>query len=86
MYTVQENLLMISKYLSITTFIASLAIGLFIVYIWGPEEHVVYVYPTPDNANRIQYKDNADNCFTFNSTEVDCPTDDGEISKIPIQK
>lgn len=76
---------MISKYLSIYTFIISLAIGLFIVYIWGPEQHVVYVFPTPENANRIQYKDKADNCFTFKSTEVDCPTDENEISQIPVQ-
>ena len=76
---------MISRYLSIYTFIVSLAIGLFIVYIWGPEERIVYVFPTPENANRIQYKDNVDNCSTFKSTEVDCPTDENEISKIPIQ-
>jgi len=77
---------MISKYLSIYTFIISLAIGLFIVYIWGPEEHVVIVYPTPENASRIQYKDKADNCFKFKATELDCPTDESEISSIPIQK
>ena len=77
---------MISKYLSIYTFIISLAIGLFVVYIWGPDEHVVFVYPTPENASRIQYKDNANNCFTFKASETDCPTDETEISKIPIQK
>jgi len=77
---------MISKYLSISTFIISLAIGLFIVYIWGPDEHVVYVFPTPDNASRIQYKDNADNCFRFKATETNCPTDEGDISRIPVQK
>lgn len=77
---------MISKYLSIYTFIISLAIGLFVVYIWGPDEHVVFVYPTPENASRIQYKDNANNCFTFKASEIDCPTDETEISKIPIQK
>ena len=86
MYTVQEYPIMISKYLSISTFIISLAIGLFIVYIWGPDEHVVYVFPTPDNANRIQYKDNTDNCFTFKATELDCPTDESDISSIPVQK
>ena len=84
--TLVVNIQMISKYLSISTFIISLAIGLFIVYIWGPEERVVYVFPTPENANRIQYKDNTDNCFTFKSKEIDCPTDESEISAIPVQK
>ena len=76
---------MISKYLSIRTFIISLAIGLFMVYIWGPEEHEVVVFPTPKNATRIQYKDKADNCFTFKTTTIKCPTDESEISSIPIQ-
>ena len=77
---------MISKFISIPTFIISLAIGLFMVYIWGPDAHEVYVFPTPENASRIQYKDNADNCFTFKSSEGKCPTDERKISSIPIQK
>ena len=78
--------IMITKFISIPTFIISLAIGLFMVYIWGPDAHEVYVFPTPENASRIQYKDNADNCFTFKSSEVKCPTDERKISSIPIQK
>ncbi len=76
---------MIAKYLSIPTFIISLAVGLFMIYIWGPDMREVYVFPTPENADRIQYKDAADNCFTFKSSEVKCPSDENKISNIPVQ-
>ncbi len=45
----------------------------------------VYIYPSPENVNKILFKDKADNCFTFDPEEVDCPKDESLISKIPIQ-
>jgi hypothetical protein len=71
--------------ISISTFLISLALGLFIVYIYGTDKKVVYVYPTPENVNKVLYKDNADNCFTMESSEVKCPSDTSKIKNIPIQ-
>jgi hypothetical protein len=76
---------MLTKFINIPVFIISLAIGLFFVYIWGPELKTIYVYPTPENSVKIQYKDNADNCFVYEATQVNCPADSSKIKAIPIQ-
>uniref|UniRef100_A0A6C0D8X7 Uncharacterized protein n=1 Tax=viral metagenome TaxID=1070528 RepID=A0A6C0D8X7_9ZZZZ len=76
---------MLTKFINIPVFIFSLAIGLFFVYIWGPEIKTIYVYPTPDNVGRVQYKDTADNCFIYEANDVNCPSDVSKISTVPIQ-
>jgi hypothetical protein len=76
---------MIFEYISLKIFLISLAIGLFFVYAMGPETKKIYVYPTPENVDKILFKDNADNCFMFDIKEVKCPTDESKITKIPVQ-
>jgi hypothetical protein len=71
--------------ISFPAFLISLAIGLLIVYIFNPTPTVIYVYPTPYNIDKLQYKDNANNCYVFSSQEVKCPDDKSLINEIPIQ-
>ena len=75
----------LSSIISIPVFIISLSIGLLFVYLSSPPPTVIYVYPTPENINKVEYKDKADNCYQFKSTEVSCVGSD-EIKTIPIQK
>jgi hypothetical protein len=76
---------MILNYISIPIFFISFAIGLFFVYVLGPEIKTIYIYPSPENVDKILFKDKANNCFVFEEQIVNCPKDDSLISKIPIQ-
>jgi len=76
---------MIFDYVSLSTFLISFAIGLFFVYVLGPDIKTIYVYPSPDNVDKVLFKDKADNCFYFQPTEVECPKDTSLIKNIPIQ-
>ena len=74
------------RYISIPIFLISLIIGLFFVYILGPDIKTVYIYPSPETMDKVLIKDKSDNCFHFNQLEVKCPSDAGLISRIPIQE
>lgn len=77
---------MFTKYISFPVFIISFIIGLIIIYIFNfNSKKTIHVYPSPENVNKIIFKDNADNCFYFDETEVRCPNNMKELSTIPIQ-
>jgi hypothetical protein len=77
---------MLFKFISLKIFLLSLALGLLFVYLSSPDPTIIYVYPTPDNAGHIEYKDKADNCFQFEANEITCPSDTSKLKTIPIQK
>lgn len=76
---------MITNYISLKIFLISFAIGLFFVYLYGPESKNIYIYPSPENVDKILYKDNANNCFAYDQMEVKCPKDTSLITVIPVQ-
>lgn len=76
---------MLGKYINIPVFLISLSVGILFVYLFQPDLKVIYVYPTPDNLNKIQYKDKAENCFKFEAQEIQCPADKSKIKDIPVQ-
>ena len=77
---------MISRYISNPVFLISFAIGLFFIYILGPEMKDIYIYPSPETVNKVLFKDKADNCFYFEEKQVKCPSDESQISSFPIQQ
>ena len=76
---------MYMKFINIPLFLVSLSVGLFLAYISMPPAQVIYVYPNPDNENKLSFKDKADNCYRFKSVEVDCPSDVSKIRSYNIQ-
>ena len=76
---------MLSKYISLPIFIISFSIGLFFVYVLGPEIKTIYVYPSPQNYMKTQYKDNTNQCFQFKPIETDCPINPFSVKTVPVQ-
>jgi hypothetical protein len=73
------------KYINFPAFIISLFIGLIIVYITMPDTKIIYVHPTPENIELIQYKDKTNTCFSLEQLEVKCPMNEKSIIHIPMQ-
>ncbi len=76
---------MFFNYISLPVFLVSFAIGLFFIYVLGPEMKKIYIYPSPETVDKVLFKDKADNCFYFEEEIVECPKDESLIAKIPIQ-
>lgn len=76
---------MLFDYISLPVFLISFAIGLFFVYIIGPEVKTVFIYPSPSNTDTMQYQDNTDQCFKFSPSEIDCPINPLSIKTVPLQ-
>ncbi len=76
---------MFTKLFNFPAFIISLALGLLFVYLSDAEKDVVFVYPTPNNLDQVEYKDTAGNCFGFSANQLECPEDITKIKTIPIQ-
>lgn len=74
---------MIFKYLDMKLFIISLSVGLLYIYIAEEYKKVIYIYPTPQNVNKYQYKDKSNECFSYSLKEMKCPT---KYNEIPIQR
>jgi hypothetical protein len=73
------------RFLNVPLFLIALSVGLFVTYISGPETNTIFVYPNPDNINKINYRDNADTCFKFSAQEVKCPEDKKKIRSYNVQ-
>jgi hypothetical protein len=76
---------MIFDFLNIKYFLVSFATGILIVYLNTPPPEIIIKYPTPLNAGKIIYKDDAGVCYKYKANEVECPTNGGEIEVQPLQ-
>lgn len=75
----------INKYISLKIFAASFLVGLIFIFIIGPQNKSVYVYPSPQTVNKAIFQDKANQCFLYKEEVVDCPKNKKNISIIPVQ-
>ena len=66
-------------------FMISFGIGVFLSYIYTPEPKIVIQYPTPENAGKITYQDDAGVCYRYKALPINCPSDKSKLNKIEIQ-
>ncbi len=74
-----------TDYIDPLWFFIALGVGLFISYIYAPPKRIVIKWPTPENAGKVIYKDEADVCYKYKAQEVTCPDNPDEIKRINIQ-
>jgi len=79
------KVLKIFKYISFKIFVASFLMGLLFLYLMGPQNKKVYVYPSPQTVNKAIFQDKAEQCFLYKEENVDCPSNKKDISMIPVQ-
>lgn len=73
------------KFIDVPTFIISFSIGLFFVYISSPKKQTIFVYPTPDNYDKVLFKDKAGMCFSFKPIETTKPANSNLLGIFPLQ-
>ena len=66
-------------------FLVSLFLGILISYIFRKEPRIIIKHPTPENAGKITYVDDAGICYRYKAKEIDCPSDKSNIKQIPLQ-
>tara|TARA_B110000037_G_C16916956_1_gene422720 strand:- start:134 stop:355 length:222 start_codon:yes stop_codon:yes gene_type:complete len=71
------------KFINVPVFIVAFIIGIVFVYLADVKNEAIKVYPTPENAGNVQYKDKVGNCFVYVKNEITCPKSGAK--NIPIQ-
>jgi hypothetical protein len=73
----------ITKYINISVFLITFLLGLLYIYYIDYNRRVI-VYPSRYNIDKIEYKDEAENCFEYKVKDVKCPTDKSKIENLPL--
>ena len=76
----------LARFLNIPVFIVSLLLGMYyITYLSGLDRRKIYIYPTPENVDYVQYKDKVGTCFEYRQQETPCPADATQIATVEPQ-
>lgn len=63
----------LTKYINLPVFFLSFFVGMIGVWYSDPFKRKVYIYPSPDNVDILQYKDKTGACFVYEEKQVKCP-------------
>jgi hypothetical protein len=69
-----------TDYINPLAFFIAFAIGIFFTYIYSKPKKIIIQYPTPDNVNKLVYRNNDDTCYKYKVNETECPDDKSQIN------
>jgi len=72
-----------TKYINISIFLITFLLGLIYIYFFDYNRKVE-VNPTPYNIDKIEYKDEAENCYSYKIKDIKCPSDKNKIKLLPV--
>ncbi len=72
-------------YIDIKAFFIALFVGILITYVFAKPKKILIKWPTPENAGKLIYKDNAESCYKYKAKEIECPDDKSLIKTNDIQ-
>jgi hypothetical protein len=67
-------------------FMLAFSIGIFVIYTMNQYPDIIIKYPTPQTAPHLIFNDDAENCYKFETKQVECPENPFLIHNIPIEK
>lgn len=65
--------------------IAGLVIGWLVAHFYKPEKKVIEEYPHPSDLKDKIYRDHNNTCYSYESHEVDCDTNEATLRDYPLQ-
>jgi hypothetical protein len=81
--TIQQKIIKATKYINVSIFLITFLLGLIYIYCFDYNRKVE-VIPTPYNIDKIEYKDEAENCYAYKIKDVKCPSDKNKIKILPV--
>jgi hypothetical protein len=74
------------KHIDFIPLVVGITVGIVAILCIKPEQSVVRKYPTPENANKLIYKDKNDVCYRYTVKKVDCDKNESKIKDFPLSK
>ena len=59
-------------HINLPVFIISFSLGILYAYLHIPKKQVIFIYPTIDNIDNLQYKDKTETCFNIDAKKTKC--------------
>uniref|UniRef100_A0A6C0KMQ8 Uncharacterized protein n=1 Tax=viral metagenome TaxID=1070528 RepID=A0A6C0KMQ8_9ZZZZ len=74
------------KHIRIAPLVLGLVMGIVGILFVNPEKNIIYKYPTPENAEKVVYKDKNGVCYTYKANKVDCDKNESRLKNFPLTK